>query len=252
LVSYLVSNADVLIACGPHISDWLATEFGRTKDVFVMPNAVDNAHFRKPVPSEVLHRFRAEHDLRGVTACYVGRLDREKDLETLLRAIAKTSVTLVIAGDGPLRPKLEEVARRQPAADRMRFIGWVPQRELPTVYQACDIFVLPSITTRLVRETWGMAVNEAMNAGLPVIGTPAVGAVAGGLVTDGSTGWVVPERDEAALARALGEAAANGEERRLRGARGQALVTQYTHAAAADVFSSALEWAANTKGGAPS
>ncbi|HEY0989700.1 MAG TPA: glycosyltransferase family 4 protein, partial [Kofleriaceae bacterium] len=62
---------------------------------------------------------------------------------------------------------------------------------------------LPSITTPLIKETWGLAVNEAMNQGAPVIATDAVGAAAGGLVVDGENGLVVPERDVPAIARAL-------------------------------------------------
>jgi glycosyltransferase involved in cell wall biosynthesis len=63
--------------------------------------------------------------------------------------------------------------------------------------------VIPSITTALDREPWGVVVNEAMHSGVPVIATDAVGAAAGGLVVDGRNGLVVPERDPTALADAM-------------------------------------------------
>ena len=63
--------------------------------------------------------------------------------------------------------------------------------------------MLPSITTALDKEPWGLVVNEAMHAGLPVVATDAVGAAAGGLVRDGENGFVVPERDADALAAAV-------------------------------------------------
>ncbi len=65
------------------------------------------------------------------------------------------------------------------------------------------MLVLPSVTTPRFREPWGLVLNEAMAAGTAVVATTAVGAAAGGLVLDGETGLVVPERDHAALAAAL-------------------------------------------------
>ena len=75
--------------------------------------------------------------------------------------------------------------------------------ELRNLYAAADVLVLPSIPTRTFREPWGLVVNEAMNQGLPVIASDAVGAAAGGLVRDGRNGLVVPAGDSAALAGAL-------------------------------------------------
>ena len=54
------------------------------------------------------------------------------------------------------------------------------------------------------KETWGLVVNEAMNLGVPVVATHAVGAAAGGLVQSGVNGFVVPERDSKALSEAMG------------------------------------------------
>ena len=91
------------------------------------------------------------------------------------------------------------------------------------MYAACDVLVVPSIRTRTFREPWGLVVNEAMNRGLPVIASDAVGAAAGGLVRDGVNGLVVPAGDSAALAAAIrrlaGDAGAARAARRAGGAR---------------------------------
>ena len=71
------------------------------------------------------------------------------------------------------------------------------------MYAAADVLVVPSIATRTFREPWGLVVNEAMNQGLPVIASDAVGAVAGGLVRDGRNGLVVRAGDSGALAHAM-------------------------------------------------
>jgi glycosyltransferase involved in cell wall biosynthesis len=82
-------------------------------------------------------------------------------------------------------------------------LGYVPQDQLPQYLADATCLVLPSVTTELAREPWGVVVNEAMHAGLPVVASDAVGAAAGGLVQDGVNGRIVPERDAYALAVAL-------------------------------------------------
>ncbi len=98
-------------------------------------------------------------------------------------------------------------ARHRPRRDEVVCLDTVGPRELRDLYAASDVLVLPSIPTRAFREPWGLVVNEAMNRGLPVIATDAVGAAAGGLVRDGHNGLVVGAGDRAALADALGRLA---------------------------------------------
>ena len=109
--------------------------------------------------------------------------------------------------------------------------------ELRDVYAACDVLVVPSIATRTFREPWGLVVNEAMNRGLAVIATDAVGAAAGGLVRDGANGLVVPAGDAPALAGALARLAGDARAARALGAAGARDVRAYTHDAWAEGFS---------------
>jgi glycosyltransferase involved in cell wall biosynthesis len=87
--------------------------------------------------------------------------------------------------------------------DRVRFSGYVPPENTLPYYSMAHALVLPSITTRYGKELWGLVVNEAMNQGVPIIASDAVGAVAGGLVRNGENGFVVPQRDSRALAHAI-------------------------------------------------
>jgi glycosyltransferase involved in cell wall biosynthesis len=79
----------------------------------------------------------------------------------------------------------------------VRFLGFQNQSELPALYDLCDVFVLPSN-----REAFGLVVNEAMNAGKPVIASDQVGCWPD-LVRPGINGAVFPAGDAAALAAAL-------------------------------------------------
>jgi glycosyltransferase involved in cell wall biosynthesis len=124
------------------------------------------------------------------------------DLVRALRLV-KSDATLVLAGEGGERKRLEKLVAELGIDMRVRFAGYVrPDATLP-FYAMAYALVLPSVTTKAGKETWGLVVNEAMNQGVPVIATESVGAAAGGLVRDGVNGFVVPERNPAALAKAM-------------------------------------------------
>jgi glycosyltransferase involved in cell wall biosynthesis len=92
----------------------------------------------------------------------------------LLRAFAKANLEnslLIFAGEGPLRPQLESEAVALRVDSRTRFLGFVNQSQLPAVYTAADIMVLPS-----EYEPFAVVVNEAMCCGCPVIASDRVGA----------------------------------------------------------------------------
>jgi glycosyltransferase involved in cell wall biosynthesis len=108
------------------------------------------------------------------------------------------------------------------------------------MYADGDVLVLASIPTRTFREPWGLVVNEAMNRGLAVIVSDAVGAAAGGLVRDGRNGLVVRAGDSRALAGAIERLAADAPLRAQMGARGAQDVLAYSHDAWAEGFSRAL------------
>jgi glycosyltransferase involved in cell wall biosynthesis len=112
--------------------------------------------------------------------------------------------------------------------------------QLRSVYAACEVLVLPSLATARFREPWGLVVNEAMNRGLAVIATDAVGAAAGGLVRDGENGLVVRAGDERALAAAIERLGREQATRRAMGATGLRDVQAYTYDAWAQGFSEAL------------
>ena len=96
------------------------------------------------------------------------------------------------------------------------------------------------LPTRTFREPWGLVVNEAMNRGLPVIASDAVGAAAGGLVRDGRNGLVVRAGDPGALAGAIGRLAADVSLRARLGKAAAEDVRAFSHDAWAQGFSAAL------------
>jgi glycosyltransferase involved in cell wall biosynthesis len=128
---------------------------------------------------------------------FCGKLQPWKRPLDVLRAFAKSEVQrsfLVIAGDGPLRQTLKDEAQSLGMAERVRFLGFVNQTQLPAIYRSSDLLALSS-----EYEAFGMVVNEAMLCGCPVVVSDRVGARFD-LVHEGKTGFIYPAGDVEALA----------------------------------------------------
>ena len=225
----LYRTADAVVTYGPHVSAYVIAR--RAHNVHVAPQSVDNDFWREAVPAPAADLGTSS----GVRFLFVGRPSPEKGLDVLLQAwresgLAQGGAELVVVGSRA--PAAAAGVRSIPAADPPRM------RE---IYEACDVLVIPSIPTRTFREPWALVANEAMNRGLAVIATDAVGAAAGGLVSDGRNGIVLPAGDAAALSRALVRLADDGELRAGMGAAGSQDVLAYSHDAWAAGFSRALE-----------
>ena len=178
------------------------------------PNAVDPAIFGGAL------RTRTDGACRVIA---VARLSPEKGLDVLVEAAAGLPVEVVIAGAGP-----EEARLRSRAGPNVRFLGNVDRDDLPALYADADIAVVPSRS-----DTWGMALNEAALAGLPLVSTTAPGG-AHDLVEDGLNGFLVPPGDAAALRASIVRLAEDEELRRSAGARSLEIATRFTPDAWAD------------------
>jgi rhamnosyl/mannosyltransferase len=133
------------------------------------------------------------------TVLFVGRLRYYKGLHVLLDAMPRVEGTLVLAGDGPERASLEAQARELGLAEKVRFLGDVPEERKPALYRAADVFVLPA---HLRAEAFGLSMAEALASGLPCVSTE-LGTGTSVVNQHGVTGLVVPPGDSAALAEAL-------------------------------------------------
>jgi glycosyltransferase involved in cell wall biosynthesis len=204
---HLYRHADAVATYGGHVSRYVARHRRDESSIVVAPQAVDVEHFAAPVPDEAVAaaRQRAGVEPGGFLALFVGRLEQEKGIDTLLAAWREADLGpgagLAFAGRGPMR---EEIAR---AGGAVRSLDYLDALDLPALYAAADTLVLPSVPTATFREPWGLVVNEAMLQRTPVIASDAVGAAAGGLVVPGSTGMVFPAGDASALAACLSQMA---------------------------------------------
>lgn len=148
---------------------------------------VDVQRFR-PLPD--LHRaaLRARYGVpvEATTFLYVGRIDREKRLDVMLRAFAAvgdTQAHLVIGGRGPAEAELRGLSGELGVGERVTFAGYVPAEDLPALLNSADCFVMPS-----PQELQSIATIEAMATGRPVLAAEARALPE--LVTHGVNGYL--------------------------------------------------------------
>ncbi len=235
-------HADAVLAYGEHVRRFVTSIRGRDGDVFVAPQSVEPALFRRAVTDDELAAFRAAHQLgAGPLVLHAGRLVPEKGVEVIAEAwpAVRGDATLVVVGDGPLRDRVA-------GTGGVRLLGPLPRPALPVAYAASAFALLPSIPTPRFKEPWGLVCNEAFEQARPMIATTAVGAVAGGLVRHGETGLVIAPDDPAALARSIDLLLADVALCERLGAAAHAAVQPYTYEAMADAFDQALAAAGAT------
>jgi len=129
----------------------------------------------------------------------VGRHVYYKGFDVLIRAMRSVDAELWIGGRGPLTESFRQAARDAGVADRVRFLGFIPDAELIAYYDACDVFCMPS-TERA--EQFGLVQLEAMHCGKPVVAT-RLGTGVEYVTLDEVTGLLVEPGNEPALAQAL-------------------------------------------------
>jgi glycosyltransferase involved in cell wall biosynthesis len=162
-----------------------------------------------------------QHARDDRTIGFVGRIEPQKGLDVLLRALVHVPDSrLRVVGDGTERPQLERLASELGVADRVIWSGW---SESPR--ETLSSFTVLAFPSRY--EGFPLAVLEALLASTPVVATD-VGSISEAVV-DGETGVLVPSEDPSALAEALRQLLGDSERRNLLGERGRALVlAQYT------------------------
>jgi len=190
---------------------------------------VDITAFRPGAGGAAIRR-RLGLDGRPVVVC-VSRLVPRKGQDTLIRAwpmvlAAAPEATLLLVGEGPFGKNLRKLAERLAVADSVHFAGSVPTQDLPSYYDAGDVFAMPCRTRRrgLDVEGLGIVYLEASATGLPVIGGDSGGAP--DAIRDGESGYVVPGRSVTGVADRIIELITDPARATAMGCKGLAWVQQ--------------------------
>ena len=156
------------------------------------PHAIDNNRFQFDAGGS--SKFRASLGIPSdaFVFLFAGKLEPKKNPALLIEAFAQLNdqrAHLVIAGSGEFEQHLKSVAQTD---SKIHFIPFQNQSQMPALYSACDVFVLPS---RGPGETWGLSVNEAMACGRAVLVSNKCGCAAD-LVINGENGFVFESENE--------------------------------------------------------
>ncbi|MDP8223474.1 MAG: glycosyltransferase [Candidatus Lernaella stagnicola] len=171
------------------------------------------------------------------TALFLARLDRKKGADLLLDALPHVAGwRAVIVGDGDERDNLQRQVESLGLAERVRFVGAVPHRDVPSWLAQADALVLPSRSVPGWVEQFGHVLAWAMSAGVPVV------AARCGAIPEvvGEAGLLVPENDPRAIAATLAQLSDDHLAQRLRDAGRERAHEKYTDDAVARRLEKAL------------
>lgn len=164
----MMRRPELVIAPSSPIRDELISHGVRMRECAVVPTGVDCARFS---PEKYDKGFLKRFGLEGRrVVLHVGRLSREKKLDTVLKAMANLGkenddVSLLVIGKGPAEEYYKQLAKTLGIEDRVVWGGFLPDEDLPKAYASVNMLVLASTF-----ETQGLVVLEAMASGIPVAG----------------------------------------------------------------------------------
>lgn len=158
------------------------------------PHAVDNDRFSmdNAVRNKKAEQWRSQLGIgeSEKVILFAGKIEAIKNIEFLLTsflAYQLSDLHLVLVGEGPLKGKLMAASAHD---NRVHWLGFINQAEMPIVYRMSDIVILPSLS-----ETWGLCLNEAMASGRCIAASTSCGASVE-LVAEGKTGWTFNSQNE--------------------------------------------------------
>jgi glycosyltransferase involved in cell wall biosynthesis len=165
------------------------------------PHAIDNKRFslQSTLEEAQIRRKELGINFEDFVFLFAGKLEPKKNPELLLevfRDLGQGNIHLVFAGNGDLEDSLKKSSE---GVRNVHFIGFQNQKIMPTIYKMADVLVLPSVGPG---ETWGLAINEAMACGIPVIATDVCGG-SSDLIRSGENGFIVKKGDRFTLRSAM-------------------------------------------------
>ena len=170
------------------------------KNISVIPNGIDLDKFQNLDRQKSREQLGLKDEFAVIT---VARLEKVKGVEFLLRAVEiflprrqAGNFQILIIGDGSERKNIENLVERLKLKDRVRLLGQLANEKVPAYLVAADCFVLPSL-----KEGFGIAILEAMAAGLPVVASRVGGIL--DIVQEGYNGLLAEPGNSEALAKAI-------------------------------------------------
>jgi glycosyltransferase involved in cell wall biosynthesis len=178
ILRFIYKHVDTAIYVGSNNKDYFLKCGIPAENLVLGPHAIENERFHRNESNlKWAREFKAKFGIpvEGFVFLFAGKLEEKKDPELLLKAfcqIDRPDIFLIIVGNGVLEKPLKQKYSNEKG---VHFVDFQNQQLMPAVYQLADIFLLPS---KGPNETWGLAINEAMAAGKPILASDRCGATA--------------------------------------------------------------------------
>ena len=220
---------DYALYVGKNNADYFLKAGLKERQLVFGPHAIDNDRFAcvDDMCLQQASSFRKQLGIPEDHAVFLfaGKFEAKKAPDLLLTAFMEAamgdSVHLVMTGNGQMQDELKAMSSGNPS---VHFLDFQNQAMMPALYRMANIFVLPS---RGPGETWGLAVNEAMACGLPVVVSDKCGC-APDLVKEGLNGYIFRSMDRDALKARLREMIAKRKEWAKMGTKSREIIQEYS------------------------
>jgi len=173
-------------------------------DTYICENGIDPERFRSNKKRDINSAYNIDVNNSEVLLT-VSRLKPHKGHKTVIRSLPQIiesfpHIIYLIAGSGDIEYKreLQKVAEDLEISNNIVFLGYVPEEHLPSLYQACDVYVMPSNASSEGVEGFGISYLEAGLCATPIIGSTSGGASS--IIDNGENGYLIEPGDQDALA----------------------------------------------------
>ncbi len=198
-LKWVYGHVEMAFHVGEHNKNYYLEHGLSSEQLVLASHAVDNDRFfNNLVSSEAIEQFRASLGLaeNDFVILFAGKLEPRKNpfyLKEIWNYISSPNIKLLIVGNGPLENELKSLCKGD---KRICFLDFQNQTQMPKLYKSCCALILPSVS-----ETWGLAMNEAMASGIPVLASESCGGAID-LIQD-DCGFVFPLNDPQLVANTI-------------------------------------------------
>jgi glycosyltransferase involved in cell wall biosynthesis len=223
MLRLLRKNTSLCIAKTGWARNYLHTK--NLENVRVCPVGLDTGKFAEYEPVDWMDRYGVRKDEKVLL--YVGIIEKRRRVHGLINTLrnllhGRQDLYLFIAGDGPDRARCEKLVAQLNLRGKVLFLGKIPQKQLPSLYKAAYLFLMPSRY-----EIYGMVMLESMYFGTPVVSTATAGSDE--VITDGVDGMVLNSSNIDAWEQAIDGLLSNRDRRNEMGMRArETVLSKYT------------------------
>lgn len=238
---FIIKNCNAFNVYGTKSREYLIKLGAQKDNIFIVGNNTDNAFYYNETMKWKKERLSLcqGFGIPEKNFLYIGRFSSEKNIFTLLDAYGRTTGWdsgwgLILIGSGPQKQEIESYIENS-GIKNVFMPGFKQKDEIPKFLAVSDVFILPSIS-----ETWGLVVNEAMAAGLPVIVSKKCGCYPD-LVRDGENGFSFNPLDKDGLFNIMKEIVDGKMDLKRMGESSLEIVKGYTPERAAKIIVETIE-----------